>query len=126
MALPNWLEEVPNMNFDREKHLLLDIQQWAQLLGWTPAPTAGVDFSERQNTDVALQKQDQVLRIAVQPKSKESHGVVRLQAIPTFKDAEFVWKPRKRKWEIEIGAVPMDRYADLESFSWLLGRLFAR
>lgn len=126
MALPKWLDSVPNMSFEREKQLLVQIQRFAGNLGWKDADTTGLAFSSRQETDVALQKGEQFLRLAVLPKSKENQGAVRLQAIPTFSEAEYVWKPRKGKWEIEIGSVPMDKFDDSESFSLLLRRLFSK
>ncbi len=127
MALPDWLDQVPNLSFEREKALLNQILVWAHDLEWERADTAGMDFSERNPTDLVLSNgHEQWLRFAVLPKNRTSQGAIRIQAVPTFKEAEYRWKPQRRKWEVEIGGVPMDRFDDADSFRWLLGRLFAR
>jgi hypothetical protein len=99
MALPQWLDQNPKLSFEREKQLLLSIQQWATGLGWDPETSAELDFSARQKTDIAMKKGNQSFRVAVLPKSKESQGAIRLQGIPGFKEAEYIWKPRRKKWE---------------------------
>lgn len=125
MALPKWLDQVPNVDFAREKEALLDILAWATSLGWRRVDPSGLEFNARRESDVALENVDRKLRIAVQSKSSSKEGMIRIQAIPTFRDALIVWQPRRRKWEIELGGVPMDRTWDEESFSWLVSRLFA-
>ena len=127
MALPNWLDQVPNLSFEREKTLLTQIAAWAEALHWHQTPVAEMAFSEQQKTDMLLASDDfRKLRIAVLPKNRDSQGAIRIQAIPTITEAEYRWKTRKRKWEVEVGGVPMDRYNDEPTFKWLIGRLFAK
>lgn len=125
MALPNWLDQVPNVDFGREKQALLDILAWANTLGWNRVDPRGLEFTARKETDLALESGDKKLRIAVQPKSRSTLGMIRIQAIPTFRDALIVWQPRRHKWDIELGGVPLDRKWDEHAFNWLLSRLFA-
>lgn len=125
MALPSWLDQVPNIDFAREKQALLDILAWGQALGWARVDPQGLEFNARQETDLALEKDDRKLRVAVLSKSRSSLGMIRIQAIPTFRDALIVWQPRRHKWELELGGVPMDREWDENTFGWLLSRLFA-
>lgn len=127
MALPNWLDQVSNISFEREKELLHKLIDWLIQLEWSQA-SGGMDFSERQQADLVFTKDqpERKIRVAVLPKSKSSQGALRIQAIPTFSEAEYRWRHSKRRWEIEIGGVPMDRYDDFESFEWLLERLFAK
>jgi hypothetical protein len=125
MALPKWLDQVPNIDFSREKQVLEDIVDWSCSLGWTPVDPEGMEFSARSATDVALAKGEELIRIAVEPKSRTSQGSIRIQAVPFFRDAFLVWHPTRRKWQIELGSVPIDRTWDRSSFEWLMERLFA-
>jgi hypothetical protein len=125
MALPHWLDEVPNIDFAREKQTLLDILAWGETLGWGRIDTQGLEFNARKGTDLALEKDGKKLRVAVQPKSRNTSGMIRIQAIPTFREAVIVWQPRNHRWEIELGGVPLDRTWDEGGFGWLLSRLFA-
>ncbi len=126
MALPEWLDQTPNVNYELEKKLLLQVLSWAKRLGWVARSTDGMDFSSSHRADLVLSKNDQSLRIEVKSKGRATRGEVRIQAIPTFKDADYLWKPKKKKWEISIGGVAMAQYDDEKSFKWLVERLFAR
>jgi len=125
MALPQWLDQVPNVEFTEEKRLLEELMQWGTDMGWTPVDTDGLDFSERAQTDIALQKDDRKLRIAVLRKSRSSEGAIRIQAVPAFREAILTWRQRAKRWQIELGGVPLDRNWDQTAFKWLVERLFA-
>jgi len=125
MALPNWLDQVPNLDFGREKQALLDILSWGQTRSWNRVDTRGMEFNARTETDVAMENGTKKLRIAVQPKARTTQGMIRIQAVPTFREALVVWRPNRRKWEVELGGVPLDRDWNEGTFEWLLSRLFA-
>ena len=125
MALPKWLDESHAVDFSHEKQALEEMITWGQALGWSPVDASGIDFSPRTKTDLALGNGEKRLRIGVQPKSRSTQGTIRIQSVPTFRDAFITWQPRRHKWQIELGGVPLDKKWERDSFEWLVTRLFA-
>ena len=126
MALPNWLDQVPNVDFTQEKDALRDLLSWGEALGWHTSDPSGMEFNARQSADIVLEfRGDRKIRIAVQSKSKSSLGMIRIQAIPTFREASIIWLPRRHQWQIQLGGVPIDRPWAEDSLRWLFERLFA-
>lgn len=125
LPLPDWLDQVPNVDFTKEKASLAEMTVWAEAEGWRSIDPSGMAFSARQQTDLVLEKGADKLRVAVQPKSRSTEGAIRIQAIPTFREASIVWQPRRHKWVVELGGVPLDRAWEAKTFHWLVSRLFA-
>lgn len=124
MRSPAWLDSVPNISFDQEKEIIGQLVEWAEQIGWQATiEPQGYEFETRVKSDLVLAKNDVIIRVAVKAKSNSKQGMIRLQCIPTFRDAEIVWEPKTRQWHIELGGVPIDQAWNVDSFAWLVGRL---
>src|SRR5205823_8976328 len=82
-VLPNWLDQVPGVDFTPEKELLRDLEQWAAKNGWEVSDGSDLPFELRQRADVLLSQptNERYMRIAVLPKAKRGSGVVRIDAV---------------------------------------------
>ena len=109
VVLPDWLDQAPTINFEPEKAMLTQIENWAQQNGWTVSDGHSLPLAIRQRTDVLLERPDldQRVRIAVLRKSKRGVGVIRLDA-STLRTLELVFQPKKKFWRVEIEGVPLD------------------
>ena len=109
VVLPDWLDQVPTINFEPEKEMLTRIENWAQEKGWIVSDGQSLPRELRQRTDVLLEKPDldQRVRIAVLQKSKRGAGAIRLDA-STLRTLELVFQPKGKFWRVEIEGVPLD------------------
>ena len=122
MAVTHWMDEAPLVSYKEEKDALEKIEAWGQSARWKPADSKGLEFDSRQGADLVLRSGDRLLRIAVQPKGRSSEGLIRIQAVPTFREA---FLQRGNDWTLELGGVPLDRSWNQDMFLWLVDRLFA-
>ena len=106
--LPQRLDENQGVDFTLEKALLVDFEDWAAVHGWSVSDGSQLPHELSQKTDVLLdQQQGKRVRIAVLPKSKGSPGTIRVDATPSFRSFELVYQPRKKRWRVEVAAVPV-------------------
>ena len=105
-----------------EKATVDELTRWAEAKGWERTDPSGYEFHRDLPADLVLRRGDQILRMDVKYSPRWREGMVRIQAVPTFREAILVYRG---EWTLELGGVPLDRPWDSETFAWLLERLFA-
>lgn len=126
MALPNWLDQVPNLDFGKEKELLQQLLAWLEHEGWQRVNVNDLDQQDRQQTDLAFSRGGEHLRLAVMPKQRSSTASVRVQALPGYESALLVQRENSPDWGIEVGGLLIEDRLTEERFHWLLQRFFPK
>jgi hypothetical protein len=125
LVLPNWLDQVPGIDFSPEKELLRDLETWAATNGWQISDGRELPHELRKRTDVLLDDpvKHRRLRVAVLPKSSNNSGSIRLDA-SNLRTLELVYQPTKRRWRLEVGSVPLTDDILQQGWSWFTDLAF--
>ena len=110
-VLPQWIDQVPGVDFEPEKKLLADLEAWASENGWDVSDGSKLSSELRRRTDVLLEQPEKKrrLRIAVLDKTKRGPGVIRMDA-SNHRIFELVYQPKAMRWRVETGTVPLTDY----------------
>ncbi|HLV81711.1 MAG TPA: hypothetical protein VKT32_15600 [Chthonomonadaceae bacterium] len=108
VVLPDWLDQVPSVDFAPEKDLLTRPETWAQENGWIVSDGSSLPSELRRRTDVLFQRTDreQAIRLAVLPKSRNGAGEIRLDA-SSLRTIELVYRRPQRQWRVAVSGVPI-------------------
>ena len=125
VVIPTWLDQVSSVNFTPEKHLLTEIESWAETQGWTVSDGAHLPLELRQRTDVAIEKtaEGKRVRLAVLPKGKTSGGEIRVDS-SELRTIELFYKAATRRWQVEVSGVVMEEDLHRRGLPWLFDKLF--
>ncbi len=125
-VLPAWLDQMPNVSFEGEKALLEQLETWAQKDGWIVSDGDTLPQELRQRTDVLFEhpKSSDRIRLAVLVKSHNGAGSLRLDS-SEFRTLELVYQPRKRRWRVIAGNVPIEDDLYNRDWNWLTHLLLA-
>jgi hypothetical protein len=131
-VLPDWIDQVPGVDFTPEKDLLRNLEQWAAENGWEVSDGSSLPSDLRHRTDVLLSRpgNGRHLRIAVLPKSRSSRGLVRIDATRdrpfSNRTFELVYQPRHNRWRVEAATIPLDDNIIEKGWDWLADLAFRR
>ena len=125
VVLPEWLDQVPAVNFAPEKELLTQFETWAQANGWIVSDGGNLPLELRRRTDVLLEQPnlDQRIRLAVLRKSRNGVGVIRVDA-SNLRTVELLYQRRQPHWRVEAGGVRVEDDLLKRGWAWLIKLLF--
>ena len=123
VVLPGWLDQVPEIDFTREKEMLTQLEAWAVQKGWAVTDGAGLPSGLRERTDVLLTHPDgeKRIRVAVLQKNRSSSGYIRLDA-SNLRTLELEF--RRKHWRVLAGAVPIEDDIVTRGWDWLVKLMF--
>ena len=124
-VLPEWIDQVRDVDFEPEKNLLTDMETWARNNGWEVNDGRSLSLELRRRTDILLvqPQRKRHLRIAVLPKTKKGPGVIRMDA-SNHRVFELIYQPRTRLWRVETAAVPLSEASEKVDWAWLFNLAF--
>lgn len=119
-VVPAWIDTVPGISFEVEKSLLVELETQAQKNGWTVSDGEKLRHELRARTDVLFEKpaSSDSIRLAVLRKSRGGAGEIRLDS-SEFRTLELVYQPKKRKWRVVAGGVPIADDYETHGWNWL-------
>lgn len=125
VVLPEWLDQVPTVDFAPEKDLLQQLETWAQANGWIVSDGSNLPLELRQRTDVLLEHPDhnQRLRLAVLRKSRNNVGVIRVDA-SNLRTIELLYQRKQPHWRVEAGGVRVEDDLLQRGWPWLIKLMF--
>jgi|GEM_PF-6097480 len=125
VVLPNWLDQLPTVDFTPEKELLTELEKWAIENNWNVSDGSSLPFELRQRTDVLLNKpqHEQTIRLAVLRKSRNGVGVIRVDS-SNLRTVELLYQRRQPHWRVEAGGVRVEDDLRNRGWSWLINLMF--
>lgn len=127
-VLPSWLDQVQGVDFEHEKQMLKDLEDWARRDAWAVSDGRSLPFELASRTDVLLTDPtaERRFRVAVLPKSKGSAGSIRLDA-SSHRVFELLYRPKSKRWRVETGTVPLrDDFRTKADWDWLVDIAFRK
>jgi len=114
--IPAWLDQAQGVDYTPEKQILTNLETWAFEKGWEVTNGSTLPFDLSQRTDVMLKKpnSDRRIRVAILRK-KGNRGSIRLDT-SNLRTFELVYRPRAKKWRLEVSAVPLAE--DMQAWGW--------
>jgi len=103
VVLPEWLDQVPTVNFAPEKYLLTQIETWAETHGWMVSDGSQLPLELRQRTDVLLEQPDHDRRI---------------------RTVELLYQHKQPQWRVEAGGVRVEDDLLNRGWDWLIRLMF--
>src|SRR5436305_1568882 len=104
LVLPEWLDQVPGIDFTPEKELLSDLEEWASRNGWEVSDGSSLPSELSRRTDVLLSQPrgERRLSIAVLPKTRRGPSIIRIDATShrpfSHRSFELVYQQRHKRW----------------------------
>ena len=125
VVLPEWLDQVPTVNFAPEKYLLTQIETWAETHGWMVSDGSQLPLELRQRTDVLLEQpdHDRRIRLAVLRKSRNGVGFIRVDS-SNLRTVELLYQHKQPQWRVEAGGVRVEDDLLNRGWDWLIRLMF--
>jgi len=125
VVLPEWIDQVPKVDYAPEKTLLTDLEMWAEQNGWTVNDGSKLPHELRQRTDVLLEmpNSNRRVRVAILRKSPHGVGVIRMDS-SNLRTIQLVYRRTQRQWRVEAGDIPIEDNLLERGWGWLLDLMF--
>jgi hypothetical protein len=122
LVLPEWLDQVPGVDFTPEKELLTHLEEWASQNDWEVSDGSSLLRELSRRTDLLLSQADQErhMRVAVLPKERRGPGRIRIDAtsdrVFSHRIFDLVHVPKQGRWRVELATLPL--IEDIRKEGW--------